>query len=151
MEEEFVRKRKWLTAGEFIDVVSLVNALPGVIAINSSLIIGRKVAGTAGAAAAFLGAVLPSILIILLLAPLIGRIRNLEPAAAAFTAVRAGVAALILLLIIRQARKTEAGIREALFALAAVLAVRIGGIHPIIVIFMAGAAGIAVYGRENGE
>lgn len=149
MEEEFVRKRAWLDSEDFIGVITLVNALPGVIAINSSLIIGRKVAGSAGAAAAFLGGILPSIIIILILAPLISVIKDIPLAAAAFSAVRAGVAALILLLIFRQARKTDAGYREAIFAVTALLAVRIFGIHPILVIPAAGVAGLLVYGREE--
>ena len=149
MEDEFVRRRGWLKAEDFIGVVTLVNSLPGVIAINSSLIIGRRVAGTAGAAAAFLGGILPSVIIITLLAPVVSMIRNAPAAAAAFTAVRSGVAALILLLIVRQAKKTGAGLREALFALAALLAVRIFGIHPILVIPAAGIAGVLIYGKEE--
>ncbi len=149
MEDEFVRKRGWLNAEDFIGVVTLVNSLPGVIAINSSLIIGRQVAGPAGAAAAFLGGVIPSVVIILLLAPLVSLIRSAPAAAAAFTAVRAGVAALILLLVFRQSRKTQAGFREVIFALAALLAVRIFGVHPILVIFASALAGILVYGREE--
>lgn len=151
MEEEFVRKKGWLSSKDFIGVVTLINALPGVIAINSSLIIGRKVAGIPGAAAALIGGMLPSVLIILLLAPLIAIIRNAPMAAAAFTAVRSAVAALILLLIIRQGRKMEVGFRELIFAVLALLAVRIAGIHPIIVIPIAGMAGILVYGREERE
>ena len=148
MEDEFVRKRRWLTAGEFLDVVTLVNTLPGVIAINSSLVIGSRVAGPAGAAAACLGGLLPSIVIILLLAPLIALVRNAPAAIAAFTAVRAAVAALILLLIVRQGRKLEAAWKELAFALAALAAVRIAGVHPIIVIPVAGILGFFVY-RNN--
>lgn len=149
MEEEFVRKKHWLSSEDFMGVVTLINALPGVIAINSSLIIGRKVAGFPGSVAAFLGSILPSILIILLLAPIIALIRNAPIAAAAFTAVRASVAALILLLIIRQGRKMELGYRELIFAIVALLAVRIAGVHPIIVIPVAGVAGILVFGGES--
>lgn len=147
MEEEFVRKKHWLSSEDFMGVVTLINALPGVIAINSSLIIGRKVAGIPGSIAAFMGSILPSILIILLLAPLITVIRNAPVAAAAFTAVRAAVAALILLLIIRQGRKMEVGMREFIFAILALLAVRFAGVHPIIIIPVAGVAGILVYSK----
>ncbi len=149
MEDEFVRKRGWLDSHDFIGVVTLVNALPGVIAINSSLIIGRKVAGGLGALAAFAGGILPSIIIILTLAPVISIIRSSALATAAFSAVRAGVAALILLLIFRQARKTDAGWREAILSIAALLAVRIAGVHPILVIPAAGLMGILIYGREE--
>jgi len=151
MEDEFVRKKGWLSSDDFMSVVTLINALPGVIAINSSLIIGRKVAGIPGAAAALLGGMLPSILIILLLAPIITILRNAPMAAAAFTAVRSAVAALILILIIRQGRKMNAGYSELFFAAAALLAVRIGGIHPILVIPAAGIAGLIVYGKEESE
>ncbi len=149
MEEEFVRRRRWLSDREFMDVLALINALPGVIAVNSALIVGRKVAGAPGAAAAFLGAIIPSILIILLLAPLVALIRREPLAGAAFTAVRSAVAALILLLIFRQARKIGAGWKELVFALSALLLIRAARIHPILIIPLAAAAGVLVYGREE--
>jgi chromate transporter len=149
MEDEFVRQRKWLTSNEFIDVVTLINALPGVIAFNSSLIIGRKVAGIGGGAAALLGALLPSVLVILLLAPLIGLIRAYPVVAAAFTSARAAVAALILLLLLRHSSRTAAGVREFLLAVSALAAVRIAGIHPILVIPVSALIGIILFGKEE--
>lgn len=151
MEDEFVKKRRWLSSEEFLDVVTLINALPGVIAINSSLVIGSKVAGVAGAAAACLGGMLPPVIIILLMAPLITLIKDAPAAIAAFTAVRSAVAALILLLIIRQGRKLNAGTMEWLFALAALVAVRIAGIHPIIVIPAAGILGFFAFRGEDSD
>ena len=53
--------------------------------------------------------------------------------------------------IIRQGRKMNAGYSELFFAAAALLAVRIGGIHPILVIPAAGIAGLIVYGKEELE
>ncbi len=152
MEEEFVEKRHWLTSEDFLDVVTLINALPGVIAINSSLVIGSKVAGAAGAAVACIGGLIPSVAVILLLAPLISLIRNAPAAIAAFTSVRAAVAALILLLIIRQGKKLNAGLKEWAFALTALAAVRIVGIHPIIIIPAAGILGFFVFrGDDSGS
>jgi len=149
MEDEFVRRRKWLEPAEFLDVVTLVNALPGVIAVNSSIIIGRKVAGWPGAAAACLGGMAPSVLIILALAPLVALIRDIPAAAAAFTAVRSAVAALILMLIVRQGRALSAGRREILFAVVALAAVRLGGLHPILVIPAAGLAGLLAFREDS--
>jgi chromate transporter len=151
MEDEFVRKRKWLTSGDFMGVVTLINTLPGVIAVNSSIIIGRKVAGIPGAVAALLGGMVPSILIILLLAPAIAAIRGVPLVSAAFISVRSGVAALILMLIIRQAVKMNLGFREMVLSAAALIAVRIGGLHPILVIPAAALIGFFLYFREEKE
>lgn len=45
MEDEFVNKRKFLTKEEIIDVFALAQSIPGVIAVNTSLLTGFKVAG----------------------------------------------------------------------------------------------------------
>lgn len=148
MEHEFVRRRRWLTSDDFMDVVSLVNSLPGVIAANSALYIGWKVAGILGAAAALLGAVTPSVLIILALAQAVAWVRVFPLTASAFAAVRAAVATLIVLMLIRQARKLDAGVRELVVAGAALLAVRVAGINAIFVILAAAVVGVLVF-REG--
>ena len=68
IEETFVNKKKLLTGDELLDVVALTQSVPGIIAANAAVSIGMKVAGFAGALAALFGAILPSFLIILIIA-----------------------------------------------------------------------------------
>jgi chromate transporter len=58
--EEYVRRRGWLSADEFSDLVSLCQALPGPASSELGIAIGWSRAGAAGAAAAWLGFTLPS-------------------------------------------------------------------------------------------
>ena len=64
LESELVSKKKWIEKDEFLDMVAIAESTPGPIAINSATYIGYKRAGVLGSAAATLGVVLPSFIII---------------------------------------------------------------------------------------
>ena len=68
IQRDVVEREKWVKEEEFLDLIAVAQASPGVMAINSALIIGFKLAGIPGAAAATLGVSLPSCLIILVIA-----------------------------------------------------------------------------------
>ena len=67
-EEEFVRRRKLLTADDILEMVTITQTVPGIVACTAAIYIGYRVNGKAGAFAAALGAVLPSLIIIMLIA-----------------------------------------------------------------------------------
>jgi chromate transporter len=60
--------KNWLSDEEFIDSLSVATSFPGVIAVNTSLLVGHKVRGFPGALTALAGAVLPSFITIFLIA-----------------------------------------------------------------------------------
>ncbi len=97
MEEEFVNKRKFLNKDEIIDIFALAQSIPGVIAINTSLLTGFKVAGIFGGIMAGIGVMMPSFIIILIIAPIFERFQNLEYVHKAFLGIRGAIAGLILL------------------------------------------------------
>src|SRR5690554_1685295 len=68
IEREIVEKNHWIEREEIIDIFAVVQSVPGVIAVNSSTFVGYRVAGWAGAVAATLGVVLPSYIIISIIA-----------------------------------------------------------------------------------
>ena len=57
MDREFVEKRGWLTEEDMIDTVAVVQSVPGVIAVNMAILIGRKVAGIPAASPQYGGSV----------------------------------------------------------------------------------------------
>ena len=63
-------KRKWLPEEELPDIIALAQSAPGVLAVNMAIFTGYKIRGVKGSIAATLGSVLPSFLIILLIAML---------------------------------------------------------------------------------
>lgn len=97
MQEEFVDKRKFLTKSEIVDVFALAQSIPGVIAVNTSLLTGFKIAGVFGGIMAGIGVMMPSFIIILIIAPIFERIQDLEYVNKAFLGIKGAIAALILL------------------------------------------------------
>ena len=68
IQREVVDVRKWIDEKEFLNMIALAQAAPGLIAVNSAIFIGHRIAGWKGVVATVLGAVLPSIVIILAIA-----------------------------------------------------------------------------------
>ena len=68
IQREVAERRRWLKDGDILDIVAIAESTPGPIAINSATFVGYQVCGTFGAFCATLGVVLPSFLIILLVA-----------------------------------------------------------------------------------
>ncbi|NMA44066.1 MAG: chromate transporter [Oligosphaeraceae bacterium] len=97
---EFVQRRQWLSDADMIDTVALMQAMPGIIAMNMGVLLGYRVAGVAGAVAAVIGGFMPPFLAIVLLATLIMSLQDSALLNHAFLGVRAGVCALILLAVI---------------------------------------------------
>ena len=96
IEAEIINRRGWLARDEFMELLTLAQSSPGPIAINTSVFIGYKVRGLRGAAAALLGTVTPSFVIILAIAIFFAGIRQNPVVDAAFKGMRPAVVALII-------------------------------------------------------
>lgn len=70
IQSQVVAGNGWLTMGEFTDLITIAEMTPGPIAVNSATFVGIRVAGIGGALIATLGCILPSCLIVSLLAHL---------------------------------------------------------------------------------
>ena len=68
IKREVVERHGWISEEEFVDVLAVAQSSPGAVAVNSAVFIGCKLYGYLGAFVALLGSVLPSFLIILLIA-----------------------------------------------------------------------------------
>ena len=95
LENEFVEKKKWLTKDEFLDMLAIAESTPGPIAINSATFIGYKTAGVIGSAAATLGVVLPSFIIIFIISLFLDKFLTFKIVSNAFRGIQACVVYLI--------------------------------------------------------
>ncbi|MDR2770596.1 MAG: chromate transporter [Clostridiales Family XIII bacterium] len=95
IQSRLVDIRGWLTLAEFADIVTVSEMTPGPIAINAATFAGTKIAGLGGALAATLGCVLPSCIIVTLLAWLYDRYKESPAIRGALTGLRSTAAALI--------------------------------------------------------
>lgn len=94
--KEQVTANGWMEMQEVIDFIAISESTPGPIAINMATYVGYNVAGIPGAVGATLGVVLPSLIIIMIIARfykkfianrfVAGSMRGLRPAAIALIA-----------------------------------------------------------------
>jgi chromate transporter len=101
IQQEVVEKQKWISQEEIVDVFAISQSVPGVIAINSAIFIGNKVAKIPGAVAAAFGVILPAFLSIVLILVALLRFQNNVYVEKALSGIRAASAGLILLAAIK--------------------------------------------------
>lgn len=105
LDHECVDKKKWITEDELSDVTVIAESTPGPIAINCATFTGYKQAGMPGAIAATVGMILPSFLIILLIATFFETLLSYPIVANAFRGIRVAVAVLIAMAGIKMVKK----------------------------------------------
>ena len=105
IENICVEKKKWITHEDLVNVTVIAESTPGPVAINCATFVGYRQKGLAGAAAATLGVVLPSFIIIWLISMFLDRFLDIAWVASAFRGIRVAVGILILDVGIRMARK----------------------------------------------
>ena len=66
---EVVEKKRWMTDKDFVDMLGLAQSVPGPVALNTAVFVGKTAGGFRGVIAAVSGIVLPSFLIILECSP----------------------------------------------------------------------------------
>ncbi|MEE1083125.1 MAG: chromate transporter [Paludibacteraceae bacterium] len=107
VEQAVVRQKKWIDEKEFWKMITIVQSLPGVFAVNTALYVGYRIAGKCGAAVSFLGAVLPSLLIIGAISTCFQEFRENETVMKIFNGIRPCVVALILAPSVKMFIKSE--------------------------------------------
>lgn len=160
LDHTCVEKKKWLSAEEFSDLTVIAESTPGPIAINCSTYAGYKKAGLPGAAAATLGMVLPSFVILLLISLFFENILAYPIIAKAFRGIRVAVSLLILQAGFKMAKKmlksTKTKVSSLLFLLffflvSLCLTLFNLRLSTILLILAAGTAGFLLYGLRRKE
>ena len=95
IQHEVVDRYHWLTLQQFTDVVAISQMTPGPIAVNSATFVGIKVAGLPGAIAATAGCILPSCILVTVIAKLYLKYRNMELLQGVLGSLRPAVVAMI--------------------------------------------------------
>ena len=95
IQAQVVTKYHWLSMAEFTDLITISQMTPGPIAINSATFVGTRIAGMPGALAATAGCVLPSCILVTLLAKIYLKYRNLSLLQGVLKSLRPAVIAMI--------------------------------------------------------
>ena len=136
IEREVVDKG-WLSKEDFIDVFSVAQSLPGIFAVNISIFVGYKLKKVKGGIVCALGSVLPSFLIILLIALFFTHMQDNVWIEKAFKGLRPAVVALIAVPCLTTARSIKLNHKLLIVPLAAALLIWLGNVSPVWIILAA--------------
>lgn len=109
IEREIVDKHHWIEKDEFLDLLAVAQSFPGILAVNIATAVGDKIGGAKGSMVAAAGTILPSFLIILVIAIFLTPdiIKNNRVVAAIFMGIRPAVVALIIAPVITSAKAAK--------------------------------------------
>ncbi|WMM25262.1 chromate transporter [Tissierella sp. MB52-C2] len=95
-KKKFVEELNWLEEDEMLDISAIAQSSPGPIPVNASVILGYRIHGILGSIVAILGTIIPPFVIISLISVFYREFKNNEIIGIALQVMRAGVAAVIL-------------------------------------------------------
>lgn len=144
MKKKFVEDLHWIEEKEMLDLVALGQSSPGPIAVNTSILIGYRLAGLKGALVSATGTVLPPLIIITIISMFYVAFRDNKIVNAVLKGMQAGVAAVIIAVVldliksILQLKK----ISLIIIMILAFLAAYVFKVNVAIVILVAGIIGV---------
>jgi chromate transporter len=139
-----VQQRRWLTEQEFASGFALAQTLPGTAAGNIATYVGLRIRGWRGAVVSIAGFILPSMLMMIVLAILYRHLRYLPDTDRLFHGLNAAVVALIIVTAWRMGRNTLAKPWQWLLAVFACIVVAFFSATVIEVVLAAGLIGIFI-------
>ena len=106
IQNEIVR-RGWMKEEDFPDIIALAQSAPGLLAVNIAIFTGYRLKGTKGSIVATVASVLPSVVIILLIAMIFTGYQDYPAVISVFKGIRPVVVALIAVPMVQMARKSN--------------------------------------------
>ena len=149
LTKEIVEKHKWATEEELLDYFAIGQCTPGVIAVNTATIIGYRRKGVIGAAFATLGVVLPSLLLITLIAAFLKNFMDIVWIAHAFAGIRIAVCALIAATVWKLIRTNLTSGLKIGIAIVSFVTVALLQLSPLYVTVAFAVLGAVYYGRKE--
>ena len=142
LQREIVDKHKWATEEELLDYYAIAQCTPGVIAVNTATFVGAKRAGIRGGICATLGVLLPSIIIITIIAAFINHFLEYEIVQHILGGIRVAVAVLIINSVITMSKKSIVDVICVAIAIVSFLLSLIFSLSPILIVLAASALGL---------
>lgn len=145
IRKEIIDIHGWLTAKEFIDILAVVEMTPGPVAINSATFLGYKVGGILGSVVATIAVILPSIVIILIIAHFLTKFKNSPYVSWAFKGIRPVVLGLIASASLAVAKDAIIDIKSLVLMVILFYLTSFKNLHPILTIMLAGIVGAFIF------
>ncbi len=138
MEEEVVRRRRWLTRAEFLDYLGATQLIPGPNSTELAIHVGHARAGWPGLLIAGVCFILPAALLVSVAAWAYVRYGAVPDAGALLYGVKAVVVAIVAQAVAGLGRSAVRGVGLAMLGLAGIVAV-VAGVHELLVLAASGA------------
>ena len=126
------------------DYYAVGQCTPGVIAVNTATFVGYNRAGILGGLLATMGVILPSVVIIAVIAAFLQNFVHIPAVAHAFAGIRACVVALILSSVLRLAKSTVIDLPSAVIFTVVLLLAALFGLSPVLLVAASGLCGLAL-------
>lgn len=152
MKKRFVEELHYIDENEMMDMTAIAQSSPGAIAVNAAILVGYRVGGIRGAMISLVATVLPPLIIISVISAFYQAFRSNTYVSMAMTGMLAGVAAVIMDVVIRMGsdvvrRKKALPVLMMIFSF---IAVRFFGMNIILLILICGLIGaIETYFAEK--
>ena len=95
MKERFVRRLGWIDENEMLDLVAIAQSSPGAMAVNTSILVGYRMAGVPGALISVCGTALPPLIILSVISLFYAAFRDNRVVSLVLRGMNVGVAAVI--------------------------------------------------------
>lgn len=106
LQHEVINRRGWVEEKDVVDYFAIGQSTPGIIAVNVAAFVGHRVAGVCGAIAASLAVVIPSIIVILLIAKFIAPFSQIAWVRKVMHGINVAVAVILVRAVYSFARTT---------------------------------------------
>ena len=148
MEQEFVRRRKWITEAEFLDRLATANLIPGPSSTEVAIFVGQLKRGWRGLIVAGCCFIIPAAAIVSVIAWAYVRFGSLPKAEGVLYAIKPAVVAIVIQALGKLGRT---GVRTTLLAAIAMLAAGLSlvGVSPILVLVLSGLLSAAALAMKN--
>ncbi|NLG82755.1 MAG: chromate transporter [Bacilli bacterium] len=153
--ERDIIQSNWIEKEDVTDLVAISQSIPGAIAINMALLVGHRIGKKKGAIVATLGCIMPSFLVILIIAMALSNFQDYVIVQRAFTGILSCVVALILIAAFKFAKIAIMDIPTLLITIITIIVLvssklitinsTLSSLLPVLLIIAGGLVGLLFY------
>lgn len=155
MKKKFVDGLKWIEEEEMLNLVAIAQSSPGVIAVNTSILIGYRMAGVMGSIVTVFGTVLPPLITLTVISFFYDAFKSSQIVRALLKGMEAGVAAMIVDVVIGMGQTVikKKEVISIIMMLAAFMAAFVFEVNVALIIIISGIIGAItfIYREKKGK
>ncbi|KKM10668.1 chromate transporter [Clostridiales bacterium PH28_bin88] len=145
LQKELVTVHRWINSQQMLDMLTVAEMTPGPIGINLATFAGYQTAGFWGAVMATAGIITPSVILVLALALFLSRFKDFPVVQAILKGIRPAVVSLIAVATFTVGQTALTDMWSWVFLACGLLASVRFGLHPILLLSVAGLLGVVIY------